>query len=62
MEFSLQITMDGAAFDGDGDAPWRPELARLLRHASHQIEEGWDVNRVIVDVNGNRVGQMGVTP
>lgn len=67
MQFSLQIRMDNAAFqDGEGggseEGDFRPELARILDNAARMVQEGWDIDRVLMDINGNRVGQMGVTP
>jgi hypothetical protein len=55
MWFSINIQVDGAAFEGDPS----PELARILREMATRFENGEGAQLVILDVNGNTVGSSG---
>lgn len=56
MKLTLELNMDGAAFDGDAGPA---EAARLLRETAVMVAEGWD-SGFLRDVNGNRVGGWSV--
>lgn len=67
MQFQLTIDCDNAAFlNDDYNAPANgQELARILRDLADKVESFDDVSdfeRVLYDVNGNRVGKATVTP
>ena len=47
--------MDNAAFEPN----WNEEAARILRDAAKKIEQGQD-GFGLRDINGNKVGQLGV--
>jgi hypothetical protein len=49
--FTLKFSTDNAAFADD----MHGEAARILRKIADQLDRG-DLARVIVDLNGNRVG------
>ena len=55
--FKLEIDTGNAAFDDDEE---RPELARILRAISYELERGCDYSegRKVFDVNGNAVGRV----
>jgi len=54
-ELHVNMTMDNAAFDGE---EWRQEAGRILRKFADQLETGvHDGSTILVDVNGNRVGE-----
>lgn len=66
MKFLLEIDCDNAAFlNDDYSAPANgQELARILRDLADKVEDFDDVSdfdRVLYDVNGNRVGKVTVT-
>ncbi len=56
MKLTLTISMDNAAFADDGNYG-RTEAARILRDAAKHVEVG-DLSRVLMDSNGNNVGQI----
>lgn len=51
MKFTLTISSENEAFDGDPV----PELVRLLQAAQEKLQEGQTTARCL-DINGNRVG------
>lgn len=53
--FKLRIATDNAAFETDDDK--RFEIARILRDTAETLEQGGDMEHVLVDINGNRVGR-----
>lgn len=58
--FTLSITTDGAAFEGDDLAP---EIARILARLADEVAvgpetAGWNTGNLF-DVNGNNVGRWG---
>lgn len=60
MKFKLEITMDNAAFSGDGDSQDNgTETARILSRLSKEIE-GYYLSKassgVLRDINGNSCG------
>jgi hypothetical protein len=54
--FTLTIKTDNAAFSDEEGGPGY-EIARLLRKAADQVEQG-ETGRPIFDINGNRVGEF----
>lgn len=63
MKFVLKITMDNAAFEGEGQGR---ELARILRLAAENIAPMSDMNAgetlySATDINGNNVGEARIT-
>ena len=61
MKFVLTVNCDNAAFCDEGEATTETaanELARILRKAADQIENGvpYDYFQTIRDINGNDVG------
>lgn len=52
MKFTLQINVDGAAFQEGGK---NQEVARILQEAADNVRANDSLGR-IHDVNGNRVG------
>ena len=57
MELTLNIKMDNAAFDDGNDG--RYEAARILRGAADKLESGADY-APMMDVNGNKVGELNI--
>jgi len=56
-ELHVNITMNTAAFDSD-DEEWRMETSRILRKFALHLETGvHDGSTILMDVNGNRVGE-----
>lgn len=55
--FKVSIEMDNAAFVDDTG---RCEVARILADLATTIEEGGDMNRRLVDINGNTVGESDI--
>ena len=59
MKLTLEIKMDNAAFDNDAPGI---EAARILREAAERLEEfGSDDFFFLMDINGNKVGELEVT-
>jgi O-succinylbenzoate synthase len=61
VKLKIEINMDNAAF-GDGDAG--AEVARILRRLADKYESYGDmanIENVILDINGNKVGRVKVT-
>ena len=60
MKLKIQITMDNAAFEGDGGGS---EAARILRDLADRIDGGLTSKTLVRlnDVNGNNVGTAKVT-
>jgi hypothetical protein len=54
--FTLKIETDNAAFE-DGTA----EIVRILRHVADRMEKQGHMGGKCMDINGNRVGEWGVT-
>lgn len=55
--YSITIKTDNAAFADDP----APEIARILRRLADRLEaDGVAPERVLFDVNGNRVGEAGM--
>lgn len=65
MQFQLTIKCDNAAFyDMDGNPCQGYEVAKILKDLAKKLESFDDVSdfeRVLYDVNGNRVGKATVT-
>ena len=57
MELVIKIRCDNAAFEGDVSY----EVARILRCYVDRIMISGELERPLMDVNGNRVGQAEVT-
>ena len=53
MDFKLTVNMDNAAFDSHEPV----ELVRILRKLADRIEDAGDMAHVVMDINGNRVGE-----
>lgn len=61
MRFTLEITgMGNAAFTEEYGGP-ETEVARILRAAAEQVENGSLDAGSLLDANGNKVGQYRVT-
>ena len=57
MKATISIQMDNAAFESDGGYM---ELADILRDLAKHVNHG-ERERVLHDLNGNRVGQFKIT-
>lgn len=62
IRFRIEIETGNAAFNEDGgelsEAAEGRETARILRELADCVENGWRLpERVLWDVNGNRVGK-----
>lgn len=59
MKLKVEIIMDNAAFGDGEDGTKHDEAARILRIAADKIESGaWAFG--LLDINGNKVGQVKV--
>ena len=52
MKAKIEIKMDNSAFDGDPSV----ELGRILSELSDHFEDSGMYNKILFDINGNRVG------
>jgi hypothetical protein len=50
--FKLELTCDNAAFEGDPSV----EIARIIRDLADSLDQG-ELDVVLRDINGNRVGK-----
>jgi hypothetical protein len=65
MKCKIQIKMDNAAFTDDG--LYHYELARILRELADKVSHEGDslisIDTIsLLDINGNRVGQLEILP
>ena len=50
--YKIEIATDNSAFDQD----WKMEVARILKQVAMELDNGWDGDLVLRDINGNKVG------
>lgn len=60
MRFNLTFKMDNAAF-GEDESEQASEVARILRALARGLEETNGRHGNVRDVNGNRVGEWGIS-
>jgi hypothetical protein len=57
--FTLKIETENAAFGATGNGA--AEIVRILRHVADRMEKQGHMGGKCMDINGNRVGEWGVT-